>query len=224
MGYGYLGYYVALMAVSYLVQYPPLLVGIVVLFLLRRFIPDPWVLFRTMGRISSLRRQIETNPANVTARRDLASIYLERLRPGAALELLDKARERFPDDAELLYLKGLAHVRRREHEAALEPLVRAVAIDPRVRFGQPYLLAGDALMALGRTEEALDSYERFVATQSSSIEGHVKLAAAHAAAKDAPAAKKSVEDALSTWKQVPAYVRRAQLGWWLRAQVMRLFG
>lgn len=219
---GYFGYYVMWMVLTYVAEYPPLLVGLVVIFLLRRFVPDPWVLFRTMGRISALRRQIEANPANVTARRDLAAIYLERLQPGAALTLLDQALARFPDDAELLYLRGLALVRRGKHEEALSPLVRAVAIDPRVRFGQPYLVAGDALTALGRTEQAIDSYERFVDANGSSLEGHVKLARAHAAAKDAAASRKSLDEALSTWAQIPGYARRSQVGWWLRAHALRL--
>lgn len=224
MGYGYLTYYIAIMALTYLVQYPPLLVGLVVLFLLRRFIPDPVVLFRTFGRISQLRRQIDANPQNVTARRDLAVIYLDRLRPGAALTLVDQALVRFPDDAELLYLKGLAHHRRGENEQALGPVVRAVEIDPRVRFGQPYLVAGDALSALGRHDEAVDSYERFVHASGSSIEGHVKLARALKRTKDAEGGKKALDEAFVTWRSIPGYARRKQVGWWLRAHLDALVG
>lgn len=224
MGYGYFGYYIALMLFSYLAQYPPLLIGLVVLFLLRNHIPDPWVLIRTWGRISALRRQIDANPQNVTARRDLAMIYLERLRPGAALELVDQALKRFPDDAELLYLKGLAHHRRRENDAALGPLVRAVELDPRVRFGEPYLVAGDALTALGRHEEAVDSYERFVSLSGSRIDGHVKLARALGRTKDTAGRKKALDEAFSTWRSIPGYARRKQVGWWLRAHVDALIG
>lgn len=221
---GYFGYYIAIMALTYLVQYPPLLVGIVVLFLARRFIPDPWVLFRTFGRISQLRRQIDANPQNVTARRDLAVIYLDRLRPGAALELVDQALKRFPDDAELLYLKGLAHHRRGEDAQALGPLVRAVELDRRVRFGQPYLVAGDALAALGRYEEAVDSYERFVHASGSSIEGHVKLARALKRTKDIEGRKKALDEAFVTWRSIPGYARRNQVGWWMRAHLDALVG
>ncbi|AKF08166.1 tetratricopeptide repeat protein [Sandaracinus amylolyticus] len=220
---GYFSYYLGWILLTYLVQYPPLLVGLVVLFVLRRFVPDPWVLFRTMGRIQALRRQIDANPANVTARRDLAMVYVERLRPGRALELLDEARKRFPDDAELLYLSGLAQFKRRDYEKALEPLVKSVQMDPRVRFGEPYLVAGDALRKLGRDEEAIDAYERFVSTNSSSIEGHVKLALAFRATKDEAAAKKALDEAFATWGQIPGYKRRKELQWWLYAWICRLF-
>lgn len=220
---GYFTYYIAMIAISMIAQYPPLLVGIVVFFLLRRWLPDPIVLFRTMGRIQALSRQIEANPANVTARRDLAMVYVERLRPGRALELLDEARKRFPDDAELLYLTGLAHWKRGDAEKALEPLVKSVQTDPRVRFGEPYLVAGDALKKLGRHDEAVDAYERFVQTNSSSIEGHVKLALAHRAAKDEKASKSALDEAFRTWSQIPGYKRRKELGWWLYAWVCKLF-
>jgi tetratricopeptide (TPR) repeat protein len=200
------------------------LIGIVVLFLLRNHIPDPWVLFRTWGRISSLRRQIDANPQNVTARRDLALIYLERLRPGAALELLEQALKRFPDDAELLYLQGLALHRKGRNDEALAPLVRAVALDPRVRFGEPYLVAGDALTALARNDEAVDSYERFVHSSGSRIDGHVKLARALGRTKDAAGRKKALDEAFATWRSIPGYARRKQFGWYLRAHVDSFIG
>jgi tetratricopeptide (TPR) repeat protein len=223
MGY-YWAYYLALAAASALMQYPPLLVGVVVLLLVRPFLPDPVVLWRTFGRVQALRRQILANPANVTARRDLAVVYLERLRPRRALELVDEARQRFPADAELLFLKGVAHHRRGQHEDALAPLVEAVAIDPRLRFGEPYLVAGDALRALGRTTEAIDAFEHFVASNGSSLEGHVKLSLAHRDANDAPGGERALDEAFRTWGQLPAYQRRKQLGWYLRALVLRLTG
>lgn len=221
-GMGYYTYYLALIAVSMIAQYPPLLIGIVVFFLLRRWLPDPIVLLRTMGRIQALQRQIEANPANVTARRDLAMVYVERLRPGRALELLEEARKRFPEDAELLYLAGLAQWKRGAADKALDLLVKSVQLDPRVRFGEPYLVAGDALRKLGRTEEAIDAYERFVQTNSSSIEGYVKLALAHRAGKDEKASKAALEEAFKTWSQIPGYTRRKELKWWLYAWVCRL--
>lgn len=220
---GYFPYYLMWVMLTFLVQYPPLLIGLVAIFVLRRFVPDPFVLFRTSGRIQQLRRQIEANPANVTARRDLAMVYVERLRPGRALELLNEARSRFPDDPELLFLTGLAQFRRGEPESALEPLVRSASIDARVRYGEAYLVAGDALRKLGRHDEAVDAYERFVSMNTSSIEGHVKLALACHAAKDEAGAKKALAEALSTWSQIPSYKRRKELGWWLRAWACRLF-
>ena len=66
---GYWTYYLMMMALWYLVGHPVVLAGVVVLFLLRGFIPDPYVLARTAGRRRALQAQISANPANATARR-----------------------------------------------------------------------------------------------------------------------------------------------------------
>jgi tetratricopeptide (TPR) repeat protein len=218
---GYWTYYLGWIALMYLLRSPWLLLGVVAFLVFRRFIPDPGVLFGTWGRIRSLRGQIEANAANVSARRDLARIYIDRKRPGRAISLLDEALERHPDDAELLFLKGLAEHRRGNHEAALDPLVRAVEVDARVGFGEPYLVAGDALFALGRLPEAEDAYARFVDANGSSIEGQLKLARTLARAGKRDEASKGVDEALDTHAQLPGYARRKQFGWWLRCQLAK---
>ena len=175
---------------------------------MRRLIPDPAALFRALSRSGPLRTQVELNPANVTARRDLAQIYLDMLRPGAALRLVEQALSRTPNESELLYLAGLAQHRVGRHEDALPNLVRAVELDPRVRFGQPYLVAGDALLALGRHEEAVDAYERYLGTNSSDVAGYIRLARAHARLGEHEAARKAVAEAQNTWRSLPYGMKR----------------
>jgi predicted Zn-dependent protease len=200
-----------------------MMAGLLVFFVLRPFIPDPFVLARTWGRIRALDSQIAANPANVTARRDLAVIWLERLRPRRALALLDEARARTPADAELLYLTGLARFRSGDAEGALEPLVQAVDIDPRVRFGEPYLVAAEALLSLDRLEEAEDALDRYVSSNSSSLQGYVRLAEARKRRGDREGAQKALREALDTWSQLPGYRRRSEVGWWLRAWAARIW-
>jgi predicted Zn-dependent protease len=221
---GYWTYYLAIMALTYALHRPWVMVGALVFFVLRPFIPDPFVVARTWGRIRSLDAQIAANPANVTARRDLAEIWLQRLRPRRALALLDEARVRAPDDAELLYLTGVARLRSGNAEGALEPVVKAVEVDPRVRFGEPYLVAAEALMKLDRLEEAEDALDRYVASNSSSLQGYVRLAEVHSRRGNKEASKKALREALDTFAQLPAYRRRVELGWWLRAWIARLTG
>jgi predicted Zn-dependent protease len=221
---GYWTYYLAWMLLSYAMHQPWMLAGVAVFFVLRPFVPDPWVLARTWGRIRALDSQIAANPANVTARRDLAVLWLERMRPRRALTLLDEATRRDPENAELLYLTGIARLRSGDAEGALEPLVEAVRVDPRVRFGEPYLVAAEALTLLGRLEEAEDALDRYTSVSSSSIQGWVRLAAVRRGRGDKKGAEEALQEALQTWSQIPGYRRRGELGWWLRAQWARLFG
>ncbi|MFO0611475.1 MAG: tetratricopeptide repeat protein [Polyangiaceae bacterium] len=203
-------------------QQPLVLGGLAVVILARPWLPEPFVVLRTFRRMGALSSEIASNPANVTARRDLAVIYLEQRRAGRAVEVLRQALARFPDDAELLYLFGVALHRRGEHEAALTPLVRAVELEPGIRFGEPYLVAGDALSALGRHAEALDAYERYCDSVSSSVQGHVKRARMARAMSDATTAKRALDEAIGTFSVLPGFKRRRELGWWLMAWAMRV--
>jgi len=220
---GYWTYYLAAFALTFALHRPWVMVSVILFVLLRPVLPDPVVLLRTWGKMRRLDAEIEANPANVKARRDLAVLWLERLRPGRALELLDEARKRVPDDAELLYLTGLARLRCGDAEGALEPLVRCVEVDPTFRLGDPYLAAAEALLVLNRLEEAEDAAERFVHANSSSLQGYVVLAEIRMRREDRAGARKALDEALATWRQLPSYRRRGGLRFWIEAHAKRFW-
>jgi tetratricopeptide (TPR) repeat protein len=220
---GYWSYYAVWLVLAYFEHNPWLIAPIALFFLLRPVLPDPWVWMRTYSRIRRLRRETAANPANVTARRDLARLYLELRRPKAALVALDEARARHPKDAELLYLTGVARLRSGDAEGALEPIVACVEEDPRLLFGEPYRVAADALERLGRLEEAEDALERYTSHNSSSIEAHTRLASVRSRRGDKEGARAALREALSTWGQIPWFRRRREVKWWLIANVARLW-
>ncbi|HVU05947.1 MAG TPA: tetratricopeptide repeat protein [Polyangiaceae bacterium] len=204
----YWSYYLAWTFLAYALRNPWLLVGVAVFLVLRKIIPDPTAIVRALSRSGPLRTQVALNPANVTARRDLAQIYLDVLRPGAALGLIEQALARTPDEPEMLYLAGVALHRVGRHEEALPKLVRAVEIDPRVRFGLPYLTAGDALFALGRYDQAADAYERYTESNSSDVAGYIRLARALAKQGHREDAKKALDEAERTYRVLPPRMRQ----------------
>jgi tetratricopeptide (TPR) repeat protein len=204
----YWSYYVAWTLFAYMLRQPWLLVGVGVFLLLRRIIPDPTAVFRAFSRSGSLRSQVDVNPANVTARRDLAQIYLDVRRPRAALKLVQQALVRTPNEPEMLYLAGLAQHRVGKHEDALPNLVRAVELDPRVRFGLPYLVAGDALFALRRYEEAADAFERYSESNTSDVSAYVRLARTYARLGKTDEARQAIDEAESTWRVLPSRMRQ----------------
>ncbi|MEM6959934.1 MAG: tetratricopeptide repeat protein [Myxococcota bacterium] len=214
---GYWMYYLAFAALYWVVEHPLVLIPIALFVIFRRVIPDPWVFARTFTHRKRLRDQIRANPANVTARRDLASIYLERSRAKKALTVLAPALEREPENAELLYLQGVARLRSGDADGALEPLVKAANVDPGIRFGDTYRVAGDALMKLKRHEQAIDAYEHFTDQNSSSIEGWVKLSLAHRSSGEEKPAEKALGEARRTWSVLPGYKRRLEWRWRVRA-------
>ncbi len=224
---GYWSYYLLSIMLAYATQNPAAAGIALVFWLCRGFLPDPVVWIRTMGRISKLKADIALNPSNMMATRDLARLYVERKRPSKAIELIEKTRQRMAestrhpqgslDDAELLFQLGICRLRAGDTEAALEPLVAAVAIAPEVGRGDPYLYASDALAKLGRWEEAEDSLDRFISHNQSSVQAYVKLARARAKQKNDAGSKDAITQAKQTWGVLPSFKRRHEWPWWLAA-------
>jgi tetratricopeptide (TPR) repeat protein len=217
---GYLPYYLFSLVAAYALQHPALLLIAVAAFVFRRWLPDPYLFLKHAGKVRALKAQIAQNADNVTARRDLAKIWLEKKRPRRALKLLEEARRRDGQNAELAFLQGKALVMAGRDEPALEPLVESAHANEKLYYGEAYLLAGRALYRLGRHAEAEDSFSRYVAINSSSVEGRVRLACARRELRDSDGAKQAMRDALETFSHVPRFRQRAELVWYLRARLM----
>jgi len=213
-------YYLAFGVLSYLVQRPALLLGVVVIFLLRNYIPDPTALFRALTRRGALERALAINPSNVVTRRDLATLYLELRRPAKAIEVLAPAVERSDDDAELAYLFGLALHRAGRSVESLPYFVQAVR-DRVIRYGEPYRAAGDALFALKRLDEAIDAYERFAETNHSDVAVYASLARAYAADRDPAATRKALDRGAETFAHLRGPMRRNSIRAFLEVQWLR---
>jgi tetratricopeptide (TPR) repeat protein len=213
----YIFWLAAPMVLGLVSRHPALLLLVGVGLVARRWLPDPYLFFKYARRVRSLRSDIEANPHNASAQRELALIYLDKRRPARALPLLAAALEREPDSAELLYLKGVALLGVGRPQEAVDPLVAAVNREPRLRYGDAYLKAGDALMLVKRFEDAQQAYDRLVEINRSSIEGRVKLGQVRRALGDQPGAKQAFADARTTYRQLPAFKRRRDWIWSVRA-------
>jgi tetratricopeptide (TPR) repeat protein len=217
---GYLPYYLFSIVAAYALQHPALLLIAVAAFVFRRWLPDPYLFLKHAGKVRALKAQIAQNADNVTARRDLAKIWLEKKRPRRALKLLEEARRRDGQNGELAFLQGKALVMAGRDEQALAPLVESAQMNEKLYYGDAYLLAGRALYRLGRHAEAEDAFGRYVAINSSSVEGRVRLACARRELRDSDGAKQAMRDALDTFSHVPRFRQRAELLWYLRARLM----
>lgn len=215
----YLFWLIVPVAIAIVSAHPEVLVIAAVAFVARRWLPDPVLIVRSTARVRSLRQQVELNPANATARAQLAEIWLARHRARRAIPLLEQALERDPSSAELLYLLGLARLRAGDPARAVEALGDAIARDPKVRYGSAYLAQGAALAKLRRYDEAVAAYRSYVRINTSSVEGYCRLAAALEYAHDLPGARRARAEALDTYRVLPAFQRRGQFGWWVRAKL-----
>lgn len=184
------------------------------------FVSRRWYVYaRSAGRRRSLQQQIDLNPANATARAQLAEIWLDRGRPRRAIPLLEQALERDPKSGELHYLLGVAKLRAGDAEGAIEPLSTALAREEKLRYGAAYLAIADAAAKVGRSDDAVEAYKRYVKINTSSIEGYCKLSALYERMKDMDASKRARREALDTYRALPGYQRRKQFVWMVRAKL-----
>jgi tetratricopeptide (TPR) repeat protein len=216
----YLFWFLVPTVLAIISMHPAVLVVAVVALVARRWLPDPIAYMRHAGRVRNLQSQIDLNPANAVARTQLAEIWLARRRPRRAIPQLEQALERDPSSAEHKYLLGLARLRAGDAEGSLAPLSEALAKDPKVRYGSAYLAIGDALFDVGRLDEAIDAYERYLKINTSSLEGYAKLARARERKGDQAGARMARAHAMDTYRVLPRFQRRQQLFWWLKLKLL----
>ncbi|MBX3733133.1 MAG: tetratricopeptide repeat protein [Verrucomicrobiae bacterium] len=136
--------------------------------LLSRFNPTshfPWYFLAILDldernvdeAVRKFERAIAVNPDFEPAYADLAAVQMNRGQTETALDLLKRARVRFPESHRVVLLLGVAETRVPDVEAALQAFAEAEALalktePPDHRF---YFQAGAALERAGATPEAI---------------------------------------------------------------------
>ncbi len=82
--------------------------------------------------------------------------------------------------------------------------MRAVELDPRVRYGPPYAVAGDAPRRAQALDGAPDAYERYLADNSPDVSAYTRPARAHARTGDRKAASETLHEGIRTWESCRA--------------------
>jgi tetratricopeptide (TPR) repeat protein len=103
--------------------------------------------------IPLLRTRLQLEPNHVGTLYNLGMVYSDRMQLPEAQELLGRAVQLDPGDANAQVALGIAALRDNDPEAAQGPLEKAVVLQPRNPFAlrslvQLYLMKGDALKAL----------------------------------------------------------------------------
>jgi tetratricopeptide (TPR) repeat protein len=204
-------------------RHPIFLAAIAVAFLARNRLPDPYLFFRHLGRVQRLKGEVGLNPSNAAAHRELAVIYLAKRRPSLARPHVEAALKR-GDNAELQYLRGMAALGEKRWADAHAAFEASAALDPKFRYGDPQLRAGDAYAAEGQLDHALAAWEQALEINSSSVEAAYKLSELQRRMGRRPAAERLRQEAIATWRQLPPFLRRKQLGWYARAQLRAWLG
>ncbi|MBD3919806.1 hypothetical protein H8B09_13665 [Paenibacillus sp. PR3] len=202
---------------------------IVILYIIdRRFIglsPSLVKPLRRMGRIRKLRQQLDMNPNDLSSKLELSKLLIEKKSFRNARELLEPLREReaVEQSAEYWDDLGTCLLRTGESEAGEAAIRQALSINPRVKYGQPYLRLA-AMNSIRDTAKALEDLEAFQQIHTSSCEGYYRLAQLNKRMGRKAEAKRALEESARLYRMLPRYKRREERRWALLSYLGRLMG
>ncbi len=205
---GIITYILYFILFNILLRHPYILVVLVLLYIFRDRIPNPSDWIRRGQAYSRLKKTVEVNPYDSTARRDLGMVLLEKRMPEEALTHFLEALKKEPNSAEVNHFAGLSYLRSGKAEEAERHLKRASELEPRLRYGESWLYLGEAEIALGKFDSALESLKKHLSINNTSIEGLYQYARALNALGKKDEARKAIQDGIRYHKGNPGFRRR----------------
>ncbi|GIO30063.1 MULTISPECIES: tetratricopeptide repeat protein [Paenibacillus] len=192
------------------------LVLLVIVYLLdRRFVgifPSLTKPFKRMGRISKLRTQIGMNPSDVSSKHELARLLIERKKDDEALKLLLSIQPQSEDSAEFWDDLGTVYLRQGNIGEGEACILKALEMNPRVKYGQPYLRLAEVYKNSDRAK-AVEYVHRFQEIHSSSCEGYYLLGMMYKSLDRKEEAKAAFQESIDIYRSLPKYKKRQERKW-----------
>jgi tetratricopeptide (TPR) repeat protein len=203
----------------------PIVAIIVMLIILyaadRRFLGmTPSILrpFQLNRKLSRLRAEVRANPHHTSAKLELARVLVEKKKYAEATAFLEQVITILEDSADAHYELGFCYLKLGRIERGEAMLHRALELNPRVRYGEPYLRLGEAYATIDPAK-AIQYLERFRAVHSSSCEAYYRLGKLYEKLGRKDKAKSAYRETLEIYRALPQYSRRAQRRWALLARL-----
>jgi tetratricopeptide (TPR) repeat protein len=185
----------------------------------RRFVglfPSVTRPIRRMQRINRLKRDVSLNPNDTSSRMELAYLNIERGRYREALDMLNGIADRMEDSPDVWYGIALCRLKMGELERGEQEMLHSLELNPRIRFGEPYLRLGEAFVST-EPRKAMDYLQKFQDFNSSSCEGYYRMGIAYLRTGNRQEAKEAFREAVRLYQLLPKYKRRSERRWALLA-------
>jgi tetratricopeptide (TPR) repeat protein len=180
---------------------------------------------RSSGEAGRLRRELAVNPHDVKARTDLGALLMRQGKLREARSELEQAMPRADDLPEANYSLGLCLLHDGEVERGRALVEKALTLNPRFGYGEPYLRLGDFRAGREEWEAAADRYRQATGIHSSTVEGWCKLGEALNHLGRPEEARTALQEAISSYRTAPWYRRAEDRPWYRRARrLLRVVG
>jgi tetratricopeptide (TPR) repeat protein len=172
---------------------------------------------REWGEVGRLRRALAMNPHDAKARTDLGAILTRRGRFREGRAELEQALPRVDDLPDANYYLGLCLLNDGEADRGRGLVERALTLNPKFGYGEPYLRLGDFRAERGEWTQAAERYRQATDIYGSSVEGWCKLGQALSELGRRDEARAALREALASYRTAPWYRRSDDRPWKRRA-------
>jgi len=177
-----------------------------------------WLRLGTRGRdVHELQRKIAQldRPYHM---QQLGLIYAAQGRVAKAKELFTQALAKDPDALETRYQLALCHLAEKQYPAAAELLEQVQAKKPDHDYGMAYLRLAQAQQFSGNKPRAAEVYQTLLRFYPGHPEGSYHYGLLLADDRPPDAARKLMQDVISTVRYSPGFHRRRNRHWALKAR------
>lgn len=173
--------------------------------------------FRRQARISYLKKQLNLNPHDMSARYDLATAYIERRQFALALGLLEALAPSMKDTADVRYDMGVCQLALGDLDSGEQQITQALKVNPGLRYGEPYIRLASAFVAHDATK-ALTYVHEANKYNYSSCEAYYRLGQVYQQLGNSASARDAFRQCLATYRTLPKFRKRLERKWMLRAR------
>lgn len=185
-----------------------------------RYLPGPWSLTRRFFTRRQLETTLQHNPHDARSELELGRLHLEARRFARARFHLERAAKAYSTDASVQALHAVARIGAGEVEEGVSAVEALMAANPRLRFGEPWLDAGELLLARDPARAQV-MLERFLGQQPSNVKALYLLGRARRKQGHAGEARAAHAKAWHEYATNPAFKRREGRVWAYRANPLR---
>lgn len=199
-----------------------ILVLLVVFYVLdRRFIGlTPSILkpLQRSRKLSKLRQELRLSPHHNSTKLELGRVLMERKQYAEAIALLEQAASVMDDSAEVRAELGICKLKLGQLEQGEALLKEALQINPRVKYGEPYLRLAEAWAEM-EPNKAIAYLQSFKEVNSSSCEAYYRLGQLFDRLGRKEEARSAYRETIELYRGLPKYKRRFERKWALLARL-----